>query len=169
MASKKDRKAKARQEKEIDAPDGFDINVGRERGEGWIVKEEGNEILGRLLGRNEYKNSRGKTRAFYQIQLERSCKIQIENPDFNEEADEDDDNKEFIESEGMPGMIVNVDEFKKLEDLKEYTRDGGVYDVWFVMGGKIDLGPDQSMWTLKAGPRLKPIKLPERRTGEKNF
>jgi len=155
--------------KEIEAPAGFDINVGRERGEGWFVKEEGNTLLGRLLGRNEYKNKRGKLRAFYQVQLEQSCKIQIENPDFNSEADEDDDNKEFIESEGMPGMIINIDEFKKLEDLKEYTRDGGVYDVWFVMGGKMDLGADQEMWTLKAGPRIKVVKQPERRTGEKNF
>ncbi len=147
-------------EEQYQAPDGFNINVGRDRGEGWIKKVEGNVVQGRLMSRTEYKNKRGQTRAFYQIKLSSKCQIQIENPDFNEEADEDDLNTTMIDSQGEPGMTVNVDEFKKLEDLKAFTRDGGIYDVWFVMGGKIDLGGDQTMWTLLAGPRVAIVQAP---------
>lgn len=141
-------------------PDGFDVNVGRERGEGWIIKEEGNEVQGKLLGRQTYKTKRGKTRAFYQIELEKPCFCEVENPDFNEEADEDETNVARVRERLDEGAIVNIDEFKKLEDLAPYCKDGGQYGVWFVIGGKVDIGDDQTMWTLSAGPRLRVDKKP---------
>lgn len=150
-----------RADEDFEIPEGFTINAGRERGDGWVVKEDGNQVMGRLLGRQTYKTKRGKTRAFYQIKLAASCMAEVENPDFNEEADEDEDNKARIREELEAGQIVNVDEFKKLEDLEPYCKDGGVYDVWFVMGGKIEIGDDQTMWTLKAGPRLRVIEAPK--------
>lgn len=142
---------------DYEIPEGFNINAGRERGDGWIVKEEGNEVLGRLVGRQTYRTKRGKLRGFYQILLHKSCKCEVPNPDFNEEADEDESNTPRIVETLGEGSTVNVDEFKKLEDLEPYTKDGKVYDVWFVMGGKIEIGDDQTMWTLKAGPRLRPV------------
>lgn len=141
-------------------PDGFDVNVGRERGEGWIVKEEGNIVQGKLLGRQTYKTKRGKTRAFYQIELEKPCLCEVENPDFNEEADEDETNVPRIRETLEEGAIVNIDEFKKLEDLAPYCKDGGQYGVWFVIGPKVDIGDDQTMWSLAAGPRLRVDKKP---------
>lgn len=143
-------------------PEGFTINAGRERGDGWAIKEEGNEIMGRLLGRQTYKTRRGKTRAFYQIKLQKPCMAEVENPNFNEEADEDEDNQPRIRQRLEEGDTVNIDEFKKLEDLEPYTKDGGVYDVWFVMGGKVELGEDQTMWTLAAGPKLRVVQKPEK-------
>jgi hypothetical protein len=162
MAKSKIEVVKNRREDEWDVPEGFNVNAGRERGEGWILKAEGNEVMGRLVGRQSYKTKRGKTRAFYQIKLAKPCMCEVTNPDFNEEADEDEDNMARIQEKLDAGSVVNVDEFKKLEDLEPYTKDGGVYDVWFVMGGKIDIGDDQTMWTLKAGPRLKVIEEPKR-------
>ena len=140
-------------------PDGFNINAGRERGDGWIVKEEGNIVQGRLLGRQTYTSNRGKTRAFYQIQLQKPCQCEVENPDFNDEADEDDDNSSRLREKLGEGKIVNIDEFKKLEDLAKYTTDGGVYDVWFAIVGKVDIGDDQTMWQIQ-GPRLRVVTKP---------
>lgn len=144
-----------------DSPDGFTINAGRERGDGWAIKEEGNEIQGRLLGRQTYKTKRGKTRAFYQIKLQKPCMAEVENPDFNEDADEDETNSPRMRERLEEGQTVNIDEFKKLEDLEQYTKDGGIYDVWFVMGGKVDIGDDQTMWTLAAGPKLRMVERPK--------
>lgn len=145
---------------QYEAPEGFTINAGRDRGEGWVKKEEGNVVQGRLVGRQSYKNKRGKTRAFYQIMLSKKCKIQIANPDFNDEADEDTSNMAMIDSDGEEGMTVNVDEFKMLEDLESFTRNGGVYDVWFVMGPKVDIDNGQTMWTLLAGPKVAIVQPP---------
>lgn len=152
---------RGRKEEAYEAPEGFGINVGREMGEGWIVKEEGNEVMARLLSRHTYKTKRGKTRAFYQLRLIKATLCQVANPDFNEEDEETDDNPAFQIKTLEEGSIVNVDEFKKLEDLQEYMKDGKTYDVWFVMGGKIELDDSQTMWTLKAGPKLRPVADPQ--------
>lgn len=157
--AKKNGKTRGTKGHDFDAPDGFDINIERERGEGWIKKEEGNVVLARILSRQEYRNKRGKTRAFYQLQLLQEAACQVPNPDFNEEAEEDSENPSMIDKVLSEGAIVNCDEFKKLEDLKPYTKDGGVYDVWFAIGEKIELDGGNSMWTVK-GPRLKVVKKP---------
>ena len=140
-------------------PEGFTINVGGERGEGWVTKEDGNVVQGRLLGRKEYKNTRGKTRAFYQIKLAKPCWAQVDNPDFNDEADEDEDkNPSMIRKRLDEGDVVNVDEFKKLEDLAPKCVDGGIYDVWFVIGPKVEIDNNQTMWTFRGGPVLRVVK-----------
>jgi len=98
-------------------------------------------------------------RGFYQIELQKPCKVQIDNPDFNEDEDESDDNRAYIEIDGEPGMIVNIDETKKLEDLRTAVKNGGTYDVWFVIDKKIELDNDQTMWQL-IGPKLRMVKAP---------
>lgn len=140
----------------VEIPDGFNINVGRERGDGWVKKEEGNEVLGRLLGRYTYE-SRGKKRAYYQIRLLKPCRAEVLNPQY------DPDNEELMEEEKIPerldatleeGAIVNLDETVKLADLQSRTGDGGVYDMWLVYGKKQDIGDGQTMWNI-VGPRLR--------------
>lgn len=167
MAKKSNKgSSKATKANEYEAPEGFDINAGRERGDGWVAKEEGNVVMGKLLGRMTYQTKRGKTRGFYQVELIRPCRIVVDNPDFNEEADEDDTNTPQVIEERGEGTIVNLDEFKKLEDMAPYTKDGNVYNVWMVMGPKVEIGDDQTMWTLLAGPKLAIVK---RANSEKPF
>lgn len=146
-------------EKHMEAPpDGFTINVGRERGDGWVKKEEGNIVQGRLLGRHTY-TSRGKKRAYYQVKLARPCKAEIENPDWNEEM-EGDEVPERITATLDEGSIVNLDETTKLADLETHVSSGGVYDVWLVFGNKMDIGNGQTMWTV-TGPRLRVVEKPD--------
>ena len=144
-----------KREEQFDIPEGFDINVGRERGEGWVVKEEGNVVQGRLLGRYTY-TARGKKRAYYQIKLQKECVCEIENPDYNEEAE---DSEERIRVTLPPDSIVNLDETTKLSDLESYSGNGGIYDIWLVFGKKVDIGNGQSMWNV-TGPRLAMVKKP---------
>jgi hypothetical protein len=159
MAGKKNRKANT-ENQEWEAPEGYDINAERTRGEGWIKKEFGNVVNAEILAVHEYKNKRGKTRQFLQMKLISKAKCQIDNPDFNEEADEDDDNRAMIEVELDEGSTVNCDVFKKLEDIVPYAKNGGKYNVWFVIGKKMDLDGGNTMWDLAAGPKLRCVKKP---------
>jgi hypothetical protein len=133
------------------APEGFNLNVGRDRGDGWAKKEDGNTIQGRLLGRHSYKNKAGKERFYYQVKVVIPVKAVIPNPD-DDEADD-------IEGELPAGSVINVDETAKLSDLAPYCKDGGTYDVWFAYGDKIDIGGGQTMWTVY-GPKLAVISKP---------
>lgn len=156
MAKKsKNTESKKAKNDEFAVPDGFAVNVGSERGDGWIAKVEGNIVQGRLLGRKTYVNNRGKKRAFYQIQLQKDCKCQVPNPAYDED-DETSEEPEYVDDTLGEGAIVNIDEFKKLEDLAPFVADGKTYDVWFAIVGKIDLGGDQTMWQIQ-GPKLRPV------------
>lgn len=154
MAKKGNGKSQKATETEI--PEGFGINVGRERGDGWAKKEQGNEILGRLMGRYTYQN-RGKKRAYYQVKLLKECTVEVENPEWTEDSDED--VPSHLTAEAKIGQIVNVDETAKLADLEPFTKNGGVYDLWFVYEDKIDIGNGQTMWSIK-GPRLRMVAKP---------
>jgi hypothetical protein len=148
-------------EGDYSVPEGFNISVGRERGDGWAKKKKGNEVLGRLLGRHTYEN-RGKERAYYQVKLLKPCSAEIANPDFNDEDPEGMEEQnipEFTEATLPEGSILNIDESVKLADLKSRCGDGGVYDVWFVYGNKIDIGNGQTMWEV-IGPRLRMVEKP---------
>lgn len=146
---------------DIDAPEGFTINVGRERGEGWVKKEEGNEVMARIVGRYTY-NLRGKKRAYYQLKLLKPCTIEVEDPDYAGDGDDDDIPRVTVKAE--EGALVNCDETAKLAELETFTKNGGVYDVWFVFKDKKDIGGGQSMWDM-IGPRVrvvsKPSELPQ--------
>lgn len=132
------------------APEGFDIKIGRERGDGWLAKKEGVVVMGRLLGRHEFKGKGGKMRGFYQILLSQGTTAMVTDPDDEEAVS--------VEMELKEGQILNVDEIKKLEDLRPYVKDGGTYDVWFALGAKIDIG-ENSMWKVY-GPQLKIVSRP---------
>ena len=142
-------------EAEIAAPEGFGINVGRERGEGWVKKEKGNEVMARIIGRHSYKNRQGKMRAYYQLKLLKPCKVEIDDP----ESDEDDVNAPRVTVMMEAGKIVNLDETAKFADLESYTKNGGTYDVWFVYGAKKDIGNGQTMWDV-TGPKLRVVHKP---------
>lgn len=153
--------AKKQKQKEAEtayeAPEGFGINVGRERGEGWVTKKEGNEVLARILGRFSYVDNRGKKRGYYQLKLLKPCEIDIEDPD-GEEDDEGNVIRRTITAN--EGTVVNADETAKLADLEPFTKNGGTYDVWFVIGPKIDIGGGQTMWSMAGGPRLRVVNAP---------
>lgn len=142
------------------APEGFGINVGRDRGDGWAHKEEGNKIQGRLLGRHTYKGANGKQRAYYQVKLSEPCKALIEDPN----AAEGDEEAERVVVTLDAGKIVNVDESVKLADLADFTKNGGTYDIWFVYGTKEAIGNGQSMWNV-FGPRLAVVSKPDELPG----
>lgn len=136
------------------APKDFTLNVGRDRGDGWAMKVEGNEIEGRLVGRASYRDkSTGKERSFYQIKLHRPCAAVI--PEDPENPDSD-----TVEGELPKDAIVNVDETAKLSDLAPYTKDGGVYNVWMAYGEKQNLGGGRTMWQV-FGPKLQVVRKPE--------
>lgn len=147
--------ARKRNGQTVEAPEGFDVNVGRERGEGWVKKEEGNRVQGSLMGRHSFKAANGKTRHYYQLKLQESCICEI----VIEEGDE-----EKRESKTLPaGSIVNVDESAALSDLAKFSallERGGQYDVWFVYKAKESIGGGQSFWPVH-GPKVRTVKGPK--------
>lgn len=139
-----------------EVPSGFTERVGREKGDGWLIKNEGTVVHGRLLGRFQMKqkNDDGDYRVYYQVKLMTSCKAMWQDPE----------DKEKKEERQLPvGAILNIDEHTALEDLGPRTRDGGIYDVWwkYVNKSKLPGGGNRTFWNLK-GPLLKVIKAPTR-------
>ena len=139
-----------KQKRDADIPDGFDVNVGRELGDGWVRKGAGVEVVGRLMGRfiGNQQDDDGKYQAFYQIRLLKACPA----------TQKDKETKEVREVILEPGQLLNVGEHKALEELSPYTRDGGVYDVWFkyIKEDKVQ-GTKRTFWVIK-GPRLKVLR-----------
>lgn len=132
------------------APEGFDMNVGRQLGDGWVIKGEGVVVQGRLLGRfiGNQKDDDGVFQAFYQIKLQVPCKA----------SHKEKGSEESTEVMLQAGQILNVGEHKALEELSAYCRDGGIYDVWFKYGKQEKIsGSRRTFWTVD-GPRLKVIK-----------
>lgn len=136
--------------KKSGAPEGFDVNVGRQLGDGWVLKGEGVEVCGRLLGRfiGNQQDDDGVYQAFYQIKLLMPCKATRKDKVSGE-------SKEIVLEKGQ---LLNVGEHKALEDLSPRTRDGGIYDVWFryVRQDKVP-NTRRTFWVVD-GPRLKVIK-----------
>lgn len=125
-------------------PDGFDIMAGRELADGWAMKEKGNTIQGRLMGRF----TMGEDRAYYQIKLDKPTKAITGRGD------------ETAEVVLPPGKVVNVDESKAMEDLRKYAENGGVYDVWIMYGEKQKTPDGGSFWPIINGPRARQVKAP---------
>jgi len=157
MAEKQDKRAP-----DDEVPAGFDVRVGRERGDGWLAKTPGQVITGRLLGRFRMKgqmNDDGTERVFYQIKLGKGCSYGAggdSKPGVR--ANQTDENKEKHEVILQEGQILNVDEHKALEEMSPFTRDGGIYDVWFkyVRESPIPGKGNRTFWEVK-GPMLKTI------------
>jgi hypothetical protein len=146
--------AKARNKVASDIPEGFDVHVGRERGDGWAKKEPGNTIMGRLLGRYSFRGEDGRPRAYYQVRLMGNARAEIPNPE-----DEDGDNLDVVLEEGN---VINIDETASLSDLGSYTEDGGIYDVWFRFGEKVKHKGGKTLWRID-GPKLRVVKPAPRR------
>ena len=125
-------------------PDGFDIMAGRELADGWAMKDKGNTIQGRLVGRF----TMGDDRAFYQVKLDKPCKAITGR------------GEETVEVVLQPGNLVNVDESKAMDDLRKYCENGGTYDVWIMYGEKQKLEGGNTFWPIVNGPRVKTVKPP---------
>jgi hypothetical protein len=144
--------------KVAEAPQGFNLNVGRERGDGWILKEKGQIVQGRLLGRYLMKatSSDGSARAYYQLKLAVPVKAIYTPGEDDDDYEEDEDGKaKRHEVTLKPGQVVNIDEITALKDLSSYTRDGGVYNIWFQY---IKQDPKRrNFWVIK-GPALETVR-----------
>lgn len=134
---------------ETEVPKGFDVKVGRERGDGWITKKPGAILHGRLLGRylGKQQDDDGNYQAVYQVKVITPC-----------EAVFTDDAKVKHNVTLEKGQIVNVGEHKALEDLAPYCSDGGVYNVWaqYISEDPIP-GTKRTFWKVK-GPFLETLR-----------
>jgi hypothetical protein len=134
---------------DTDVPDGFDINANLQRGDGWAVKEAGLIVLGRLVGKSDFKGGDGKPRVLYQVRLSKAVKAIIGSGD------------DAAEGELQPGQLCNVDGSAALAELDKYCNNGGVYDVYVKYLEKRPIGGGQTYWD--ANVKLKQIKAPSRR------
>lgn len=131
--------------KNIEAPDDFDIAAGREMADGWIIKAAGNVVQGRLLGRHTMPaKGNKKPRSYYQIRLQKPAKATSGKGEDVEEV------------ELKPGQIANVDESKALEELQTYLGKGTDYDVWFAYKAKEELSDGNTFWPV-SGPNLRKV------------
>ncbi len=127
------------------SPEGFDINLGRAQGDGWIEKEPGTVVHGRLLGQFEIPGqNKGELQKIYQVKLFSPCKASVGKGEENKTI-----NLEI-------GQILNVHETKAIEDLSTKCGDGGTYDVWFKY---VDQNPKTKFWSV-IGPKVKVVKAP---------
>ncbi len=143
----------AKDVKASEVPAGFDTKVGRERGDGWFIKEAGAILHGRLLGRflGKQQDDDGKYQAVYQVKVITPCKAMFT-----------DDKKEKHEVMLEKGQIVNIGEHKALEDLAPYAADGGVYDVWIQYISEDPIpGTKRTFWKVQ-GPNLKTLRAARR-------
>lgn len=156
--------------KDDELPAGFDTRVGREQGEGWLVKAPGAVVCGRLIGRfvmKGMKDDDGNYRAFYQVKLDSRAGIfdgkKKVGPLTGTRKDDAKNDEDVVFQDGD---IVNIGEHKALEDLSPFTRDGGTYDVWFkyLNEEKLQGRGNRTFWQLK-GPALATIKPATKRPG----
>lgn len=143
-------------------PKGFDIKVGQEQGDGWLVKTSGQVIIGRMLGRYAMRGvtkKDGSARVFYQFLLMAGCTYVRGGKTLPGVLANQKDESGKAEVVLGVGKVVNVDEHKTIEELGPYTRNGGVYNVWFRYVEKKGLarGGGESFWMLE-GPHLQPVK-----------
>lgn len=140
---------------ESDLPEGFET-VASARGDGWYIKEAGNQIWGELLGRFRKRKSLNDADSFfYQIMIEKPVRASRK------------EEEETIEVTLEPGQIVNVDETSSLQDLAPLLIESS--KRWRVVIEAIDKvkipGTAQTFWRFKIGkqaitsanePRVKP-------------
>ncbi len=120
------------------APKEFDRDLSRARGSGWVVKDEGVTVCGRLINRVVLgPGLDGKPKSFFQILLREGYPVEVSTLN-------DDDEKIQVTAES--GEIVNLDSSAALDRLHDFCGDGGVYDVWIRFAEKISLKGGLSYW-----------------------
>lgn len=127
-------------------PEGFTIKAEKMRGDGWVKKEAGNTIHGRLIGMF-YKDSDDGPKPVFYIRIKEPCLCTVGK---GEETAE-----EILEK----GAVVNA-EGAVFADLERYIGNGGVYDVWFKYKGKEKIKGGRTMWQ-GDGPYLNELKAPQ--------
>lgn len=138
-------------------PVGYTVKVGRDRGDGWVMKFAGAVVQGKLLGLYTMKKngSDGKQRKYFQVELGTDCKAIQTLGEEDEGYDPDAEDGNRVEVDLKPGDIVNVDVSVGLRDVEPYFTDGREYDIWFQY---IKQDPQfRKMWRIN-GPFLKPLK-----------
>lgn len=146
--------------KEVKAPEGFDVNLGRLESAGWVAREPGNQVTAEVLGRYEFgsvQRSTGKKQAYYQLRLLAPCLV-YPNREGDDEAGAD-DNGELPPAIKMDaGAVVNLAESFGLQDLKraiEILERGGSVDVWTGYIRKEPNRSGQGTHWVHFGPRLR--------------
>ncbi len=164
MAKAKSGSGKSEKIKDPEAPKGFDVSIGREKSIGWVSKTPGNTVTGRLISRHEYKRRSGKVGAYYQIELQESCLINVDNEDAEDVIDEATGEVVLPPPVKMdPGVIVNLDEPKAMEDLKkaiDMISRGAIVDVWTGFKGKEDNRSGEGQHWVIYPPKLRIVKQP---------
>lgn len=127
----------------IEVPQGFDIRAERAQADGFVKKDAGVTVQGRLLSRFTMEGD-SAPRIIYQVLLDKPCPAVTGS---GEEAA-----VETLE----PGKVVNIDGAALME-LDKYANNGGVYDVWIHFKGKRKVGRGL-MWD--AMVRLRQVKAP---------
>jgi hypothetical protein len=96
---------------------------------GWVAKVKGHVVYGELMGRFSRADldEAGKVRYFYQLRLLRPCKVALPSDEQTDDVKEKDAKK---------GDIVNLDENKGLEGLKDALAEGGTQVAWVKFKGK---------------------------------
>ena len=111
----------------------------------WVQLAEGMVIHGKLLGR--YVMQGDDPRAYYQIQLYRSCKVRT--------GTERDGDLEIIDA--GKGDVVNLNENTKTKvlcDKADIVAAGGAVDVWIQVKKKIRLQGGKTMWSIDAQHKI---------------
>lgn len=96
---------------------------------GWVAKIKGAVVYGQLLGRFSRSDvdEQGNKRYFYQIKLGQPCEIALPQDEQTDDAKT---------KTAKKGDVVNLDENKGLEGLKEAIEEGGIQVAWVKFKGK---------------------------------
>ena len=141
MATKKNNGGPTRRQTSGD-DDGFAISATRTRAEGWVIKESGVVVVGRLLGRIKTGVNSDKTDK-YSFQLRIGSDIRGSVPVRIVRGSGDDAQEDTV-SDG----IVNVDQNAALSELVEYCGDGNTYDVRIEYVGRTKGRDGNSYWDI---------------------
>lgn len=129
-------------------PEGFTIKAEKMRGDGWMKKEPGNTLCGRLIGMF-YKDTEDGPKPVFYVKIIEPCLCTV--------GAGEDAHEEILEK----GAVVNA-EGAIFADMARYVGNGGVYDVWFKYRGKEKLQggkAGRTMWQ-GDGPYMKCLKEP---------
>lgn len=141
MAAKDKDKKGSKTAKGNGVPEGF-IPVNSQGGGAWFKPEDGETILGELLGRFKRKKSLNaeKEAFFYQIMVEKPITAHKKVED------------ESVEVTLQPGEIINMDERSAVEDLASLVESGKRWRVYVEPLDKVPVpGTAQTVWRFNVG------------------
>jgi hypothetical protein len=118
--------------------------------QGKPAKGNGMFIEGVLLDRQEIADDKGEenqdgelVRNFYNIRLLNTCPVSYK-----------DDNKVTVEEIAVAGDVVAIGERSKLSMFRQWSEDGGLYQVIIQPHSRIAIGGGHTMWTFNVGRKI---------------